>query len=572
MDKKILKLLAFITLAAVLAFELVGCGSESADHSISFIGSWKLEISGWVRQAEFFADGTMTYGASQLSGSWWIENDRLSVSIPRTAANDGLFDGVYAFNISDDGETITLESATGSAGRLTRTEASASESLDISSEVSSVSVDAHAESEGAPPKPYDWRGEYGGGLWQASKDGLYGLIDDEDNIVIDFQYEAVGIYDYGLIPAKKGGYWGVVDRNNQQAVPFMYDELYSSFVSSGDFRGQIPTRQIRFRLGYIAASLNGATGVLAADGTFLVPLSRDIGSIVHFGEHVFVETHQPANSMIATIRDWTGNIIRENCSILGLNDEFIYINGQNGFEIFNNRGEFVFSPAIRFRGTTSAAEFDIDYINNIFVTGDRTTLSVSNAFGYTGDIVNVFEMGRGIQAMPNNNYSVSVTENGVVIYWTYNRHALVFSREPFGKLIFSMYGGPSIGGSTAVWGDDYIIVFENDRFAPGSTYVVNFKTLMKSWTFAGASPTYHENALIVQDSNGIFYGLLVNDELVADMQYTGIEYVDSCFVLRQGADEKRISVGQDGSVTWLEGQADIARNIFTESVSSAIGQ
>jgi LysM repeat protein len=109
----------------ITLLSLTACNGNSGNQADSFIGGWMLEISGWVRDVEFFSDETMTY--TGVKGSWSIENNRLLVRIPRTAANDGFFNGAYSFNVSGDGNTINLESATGAVGKLTKQEKATAE-------------------------------------------------------------------------------------------------------------------------------------------------------------------------------------------------------------------------------------------------------------------------------------------------------------------------------------------------------------------------------------------------------------------------------------------------------------
>jgi hypothetical protein len=63
------------------------------------------------------------------------------------------------------------------------------------------------------------------GLMAVSKNGLYGLIDTQEKVVVPFIYTWCSTPREGLCRAKKDGKEGFINTNNQVVIPFMYDEV-----------------------------------------------------------------------------------------------------------------------------------------------------------------------------------------------------------------------------------------------------------------------------------------------------------------------------------------------------------
>ena len=61
----------------------------------------------------------------------------------------------------------------------------------------------------------------------------YGAVDVLSGmLVIEYQYEALYPFIDGLAVAKKDGLYGVIDKNNQVIIPFIYEELIPRFTST----------------------------------------------------------------------------------------------------------------------------------------------------------------------------------------------------------------------------------------------------------------------------------------------------------------------------------------------------
>lgn len=52
--------------------------------------------------------------------------------------------------------------------------------------------------------------------------GKWGMIDGDDNIIIPFEYDYLGIYNEGVVAAKKGDKFGYIDLSNNIVLPFEF--------------------------------------------------------------------------------------------------------------------------------------------------------------------------------------------------------------------------------------------------------------------------------------------------------------------------------------------------------------
>lgn len=86
---------------------------------------------------------------------------------------------------------------------------------------------------------YEERDRYFNGLAAARKEGKWGYVSENDEVIIPFMYEAVNnlstydssctdycrSFDNGLVAVKKDGMMGIVDMQNNQVVPFEYSNI-----------------------------------------------------------------------------------------------------------------------------------------------------------------------------------------------------------------------------------------------------------------------------------------------------------------------------------------------------------
>ncbi len=75
---------------------------------------------------------------------------------------------------------------------------------------------------------YDYLFHAGWGLILACKDGLTGIIDEDNNIVIDFKYELdtrMGFYGRIYSLAKLNGKYGIINKQGKTLMSFIYDDI-----------------------------------------------------------------------------------------------------------------------------------------------------------------------------------------------------------------------------------------------------------------------------------------------------------------------------------------------------------
>lgn len=62
------------------------------------------------------------------------------------------------------------------------------------------------------------------------KDGMWGMIDKNNNVKIPFEYDKVNDSRYGWVPVKKNGKWGMHTLDEQEIVPTEYEDITSVVV------------------------------------------------------------------------------------------------------------------------------------------------------------------------------------------------------------------------------------------------------------------------------------------------------------------------------------------------------
>lgn len=88
-------------------------------------------------------------------------------------------------------------------------------------------------------------------------DGKWGFINEFNEVVVPYQYEAVEVINDGIMPAKKNGKWGYVTEKGVEIVPCEYDEA------------------IYFVKGFGRLKKGGKWGMVNTSGKFVVELKYD---------------------------------------------------------------------------------------------------------------------------------------------------------------------------------------------------------------------------------------------------------------------------------------------------------
>lgn len=67
--------------------------------------------------------------------------------------------------------------------------------------------------------------DFNEGLASAQKDGKYGFIDKQANIIVPFSYNFTAEFSEGLAIVKKNEHHGYINKKNQVIIPIIYDDV-----------------------------------------------------------------------------------------------------------------------------------------------------------------------------------------------------------------------------------------------------------------------------------------------------------------------------------------------------------
>ena len=73
--------------------------------------------------------------------------------------------------------------------------------------------------------------EYSEGLAAVMKDGKWGMIDHDGNVVIPFKYQGLTSFSQGRCAVLINGKWGCIDREEKLVIPAIY-EMHIYFESN----------------------------------------------------------------------------------------------------------------------------------------------------------------------------------------------------------------------------------------------------------------------------------------------------------------------------------------------------
>ena len=99
----------------------------------------------------------------------------------------------------------------------------------------------------------------------ACKDGLWGFINSQGQIIIPFEYEEIFYPVDGLIRCKKNGLWGFIDKQGKIVVPFIYEDI-------SEYKEDLS-----------ACKKKGAWGFIDKRGNTIIPFKFEWASSFHNG-------------------------------------------------------------------------------------------------------------------------------------------------------------------------------------------------------------------------------------------------------------------------------------------------
>ena len=95
----------------------------------------------------------------------------------------------------------------------------------------------------------------------AAKNGRYGYIDSNENILVPFKYDQLDMAQNDLIPVMKNEKYGVVDMNGDIVIPLQYD----SWVSFDD----------RYGKNCALTSIGDKVGIIDINNNIIAPFKFD---------------------------------------------------------------------------------------------------------------------------------------------------------------------------------------------------------------------------------------------------------------------------------------------------------
>lgn len=132
------------------------------------------------------------------------------------------------------------------------------------------------------PQEYDSISYLYGNLCKVSRNGKFGIIDEDGNTVIPLIFDCLGYYDYirKTMPAIKDSKYGIIDINGYEVIPIIYDPIEEQELKAyGNVNDMtIVMSHIEIYMGaYIAMimKLKGKWGVINSEGKEIIPFIYD---------------------------------------------------------------------------------------------------------------------------------------------------------------------------------------------------------------------------------------------------------------------------------------------------------
>ncbi len=110
---------------------------------------------------------------------------------------------------------------------------------------------------------FDYISGFIGNLSVAGKDGYYGLINAQAEVVVPFEYDSIALTCNDILFARKNGKVGAIIREGEVVVPFEYDEEVFGY---------------KFYDGLVRMKKNGKVGYINREGEVVIPFEYDDGA------------------------------------------------------------------------------------------------------------------------------------------------------------------------------------------------------------------------------------------------------------------------------------------------------
>ena len=381
-------------------------------------------------------------------------------------------------------------------------------------------------------------------------DSPNGLFNPTTNKSIPCEYEDIGRFDNGLIPVKKDGYWGVIDENNNVIVDFAYDEVGK-----------------RFHNHKLGVAVNKCWGVIDEEGNYLLELDKGRKLVEIYDDGMIIcgdDTYDPdytlydenLNELYSDVlnRYWVSS---DRCIIKCPIVEGDYPNlskSYNRYKLIDGSGKLV---------------YDISDLSNIII--DYADLPADKTVGLSYNVENFNFSDYDcfvITCYPGSSdlYYILMDYDGNIITIAYT----VDYSAAFKVLDDDCYMTKG-NGVTRIYGRDNKLIAKLDNtgssFHLGDYTIIGHDIIHKDGSIetydsikAGDSTEKNPKALIVSD--GIFYGLFSSNGFEAEgIVYNNIKYDSKTkiYTLERGAKSLRCRISTDGTFVNLDEYNDLKK-------------
>ena len=391
----------------------------------------------------------------------------------------------------------------------------------------------------------------GCGYYYIKNDDGIGLYNPETGATISTSFESLGsLTESGLIPAKKTGYWGLIDLNENIVVDYRYTAMDDSFGYNS-----------------IGVAVNGAWGVIDRTGNFILPLSSDRNKVkisdaglifcddciynrdgsLWFSDAYYYDFHENG-WIIARIRN--GSNLQYNDTRYGHDRTIVF--SPNGDLIVDS--DNIISTILTQHSEEVSEGIDYAEINIIDSSPKYclVTLSLNGNYNFFNVVSTdgrlllndwIFEKNNG------HSYYIVDDKSGIISVYGSNdgEGGIQFYDLISGSLIGEL-AIPSVWFSDETIGDSLIFYWHEGLSR--KVYIIPWGDFSNYQVFS--SIERYENAAIVFD--GIYYGLLVGGDFIGQgLSYTSIDYNQGLqiFTLNAGSNSEKYRIGANGTINRL---------------------
>ena len=356
---------------------------------------------------------------------------------------------------------------------------------------------------------------------------VYGLLNPYTGKSISCSYQDVGIVSTnGLVPVKKSGYWGVIDLDENLVVDYLYDRIDTSYRANG-----------------LAVCVNGSWGVIDEKGNYLLPLTKadyiqrlDSGlTVLHHGFTQPYDVYDSRMNLLlagVTTLDVVGDKVVIATKVEYIND----VRTTTGYVFGDGGAVYVDCAALmgpNAYATTNSTE------NYYVVVSDDRQLNIAD------------KSGRMIFSQPFDDRSIyaSIVDG---LNWVFVRPQTgdnvtyiydLKTGSPYAYIPQNLYA--------TEWYDDHYMLCYYSKDIGSACMLINLADFSQTESFpkADTNPPYP----ILGD--GTFYGVFANGQFIGrGLQYTSVNYDEGLqiYTMNVGATSEQYRIGADGTVNQLQ--------------------